>query len=77
LEKDLLKKRNWLDPVFWTLVGGSIGVLSAHAISHETNYDINDVVGFVSGFGLITLPLLYVSTRTIKYDMLNKWTFTK
>jgi hypothetical protein len=75
LEKDLLRNRRWLDPIFWTMVGGGIGVLVAQSTIHSGNKSRLDGIGFAGGFVGITVPLIFICTRKTKFDMINKWSF--
>jgi len=75
LKKDLLKDRKWLDPISWTLIGGGVGGLTVQLSTLGKDSDIKVWMGVVSGLCIITFPILFIGTRTIKYDMRNTWTF--
>ena len=77
LEKDLLKNRKWLDPFVWAIVGGGIGVLIMQGTNNDLSEGAKVGVGLTGGILGITVPLIYICTRTTKFDMKTKWSFTK
>jgi hypothetical protein len=78
LEKDLFRSRRWLEPFGYFAIGGvlALGLSPIVAIAEgpQDGIECLKVGGAILG---ITVPIIFVGTRKVKYDMQTKWRFNR
>ncbi len=76
LEKYYFTNRGWLEPFAYFAVGGLgaivLSPVAAMMGGPEHGIQFLKIGGAILG---ITVPVIFVGTRKIKYDMRNKWRF--
>ena len=78
LERNLFKNAGWAEPFLWLSFGGvgTLGLAPVVAVAEgpESGSECLKIGGAILA---ITLPVIFIASRTIKYDMKNKWNFLK
>ena len=74
IKKYWFKKREWLEPFGWILVGAALGVglLPVAAIDDGVK-GVKDWAQFEGTLLGVALPIIFIGTRQTKYDIQNKW----